>query len=106
MRVLKGDQVEVVAGRDKGRQGRVLAAFPTEGRVIVEGVNRVTRHTRVQQTRRGGRSGGLVHQDAPIDVSNVMVVDPDDDKPTKIGYRRDDEGRPVRYSRRTGKDIR
>lgn len=105
MRVRKGDQVEVVAGKDKGRQGQVLAVFPKDRRVIVEGVNRVTRHTKVEQTQRGARSGGIVHQDAPIDVSNVMVVDPDDDKPTRIGYRRQDDGRPVRYSRRTGKDI-
>lgn len=105
MRIRKGDQVEVVAGKDKGRQGQVLAVFPKDRRVIVEGVNRVTRHTKVEQTQRGARSGGIVHQDAPIDASNVMVVDPDDDKPTRVGYRRQEDGRPVRYSRRTGKDI-
>lgn len=105
MRVRKGDQVEVIAGKDKGRHGQVLAALPQRGRVIVEGVNRVTRHTKIQQSQRGSQSGGLVHQEASIDVSNVMVVDSDDDKRTRVGYRRDDNGRPVRYSRRTGKDI-
>lgn len=105
MRVRKDDQVEVVAGKDKGRQGKVLVALPKEGRVIVEGVNRITRHTKVEQTQRGGRSGGIVHQDAPIDVSNVMVIDPDDEKPTRVGHRKDDDGRRVRYSRRSGKDI-
>lgn len=105
MRIRKGDQVEVVAGKDKGRQGQVIAVHPQNGRVIVEGVNRITRHTRVQQTQRGARSGGIVHQDAPIDASNVMLIDPDDNKPTRIGYRREEGGSPVRYSRRTGKDI-
>lgn len=105
MRVRKGDQVEVIAGKDKGRKGQVIAVFPRDRRVIVEGVNRVTRHTKVEQTQRGARSGGIMHQDAPIDASNVMIVDPDDDKPTRVGYRRQEDGRPVRYSRRTGKDI-
>lgn len=105
MRIRKGDQVEVVAGKDKGRQGQVLTALPAKGRVIVEGVNRVTRHTKIQQSQRGSQSGGLVHQEAAIDVSNVMAIDPDDHKPTRVGYRRDEDGRPVRYSRRTGKDI-
>lgn len=105
MRVRKGDRVEVVAGKDKGSQGEIIAAYPKTGRVIVGGVNQVTRHTRMQQTQRAGRTGGLVHQEAPINVSNVMVVDPDDGKPTRLGYRRDTDGRPIRYSRRSGKDI-
>lgn len=105
MHVRKGDRVEVVAGKDKGSQGEIIAAYPKTGRVIIEGVNRVTRHTRMQQTQRAGRSGGLVHREAPVDVSNVMVVDPDDGKPTRVGVRRDADGRPIRYSRRSGKDI-
>ncbi len=104
MKVRKGDMVLVVAGKDKGAKGRVIQAYPDTGRVLVEGVNRIKKHTRVSRTQRGAQSGGIVTQEAAIDVSNVMVVD-SDGKPTRVGYRTDDEGRRVRVSRRTGKDI-
>ena len=104
MKVKKGDTVVVIAGKDKGAKGKVIAAYPKEQRVLVEGVNRIKKHTRVSTTQRGARSGGIVTQEAPIHVSNVMVID-GDGKPTRVGYRKDEDGRSVRVSRRTGKDI-
>ena len=104
MKVKKGDTVVVIAGKDKGARGKVIAALPREDRVIVEGVNRVKKHTRISTNARGAKTGGIVTQEAPIHVSNVMVVD-NDGKPTRIGYRKDEDGRSVRVSRRSGKDI-
>ena len=104
--IKKGDTVKVIAGKDKGVEGKVIAVLREEDRVIVEGVNRVKRHTKVvQQGGRGGTTGGIVTQEAPIHVSNVMVVD-SDGKPTRIGYRKDDEsGKNVRIAKTNGKDI-
>ena len=104
MRVHKGDMVLVIAGKDKGAKGKVIQAYPDTGRVLVEGVNRIKKHTRISRTQRGAQSGGIVTQEAAIDVSNVMIVD-SNGKPSRVGYRTDDEGRRVRVSRRTGEDI-
>ena len=105
MRVHKGDTVLVVSGKDKGAKGKVLEAFPTRDKVLVEGVNRIKKHTAVSRNERGAQSGGIVTQEAPIHVSNVMVVD-SDGKPTRISYRRDDEtGKKVRTAKTNGKDI-
>jgi large subunit ribosomal protein L24 len=104
MKVKKGDTVIVIAGKDAGSKGKVLAAYPKQQRVIVEGVNRVKKHTRISTTQRGAKSGGIVTQEASIHVSNVMVVD-SDGKPTRVGHRKDEDGRSVRVSRRSGKDI-
>jgi large subunit ribosomal protein L24 len=104
MKVKKGDTVEVVAGRDRGARGKVLAAYPDTNKVLVEGVNRVKKHTRISTTQRGAKTGGIITQEASIDVSNVMVVDPDGRR-TRVGYRIDDDGQKVRISRRTGKDL-
>src|ERR1041384_4138792 len=104
MKVKKGDTVVVIAGKDKGAKGKVIQAYPERDRVLVEGVNRIKKHTRITQTQRGAQSGGIVTQEAPIHVSNVMVVD-SDGKPTRVGYRTTDEGKRVRISRRNGKDI-
>ena len=104
MKVKKGDTVLVVSGPDRGAKGKVIAAYPKEQRVLVEGVNRIKKHTRVSTTQRGARSGGIVTQEAPIHVSNVMVVD-SDGKPTRVGYRVDDSGQKVRISRRSKKDL-
>jgi len=104
MKVRKGDTVVVIAGKDKGAKGKVIQAYPENNRVLVEGVNRIKKHTRITQTQRGAQSGGIVTQEAPIHVSNVMVVD-SDGKPTRVGYRTNDDGRRVRVSRRNGKDI-
>jgi large subunit ribosomal protein L24 len=94
----------VIAGKDKGAKGKVIQAYPENDRVLVEGVNRIKKHTRITQTQRGAQSGGIVTQEAPIHVSNVMVVDADG-KPARVGYRTNDDGRRVRVSRRNGKDI-
>jgi len=105
MKVHKGDTVLVVSGKDKGAKGKVLQAFPTRNKVLVEGVNRIKKHTAGSRNERGAQSGGIVTQEAPIHVSNVMVVD-SDGKPTRISYRRDDEtGKKVRIAKTNGKDI-
>jgi large subunit ribosomal protein L24 len=104
VKVKKGDTVEVIAGKDKGARGKVISALPRRDKVIVEGVNRVKKHTRIRTTQRGAKTGGIVTQEAAIHVSNVMVVD-SDGKPTRVGYRFDENGQKVRVSRRTGKDL-
>ena len=105
MKVHKGDTVLVVSGKDKGAKGKVLQAFPTRNKILVEGVNRIKKHTAISRTERGAKSGGIVTQEAPIHVSNVMVVD-SDGKPTRIGYRRDEEtGKKVRIAKTNGNDI-
>ena len=105
LNIKKGDTVQVITGKDKRAKGRVISAHPDTERVLVEGVNRVKRHTKVTQTSRGAQSGGIVIQEAPVHVSNVMVVCPNCDKPSRIGHRRNDEGRSVRVCRRCGGDI-
>jgi large subunit ribosomal protein L24 len=105
VKVHKGDTVLVISGKDKGAKGKVLQAYPTRNKVLVEGVNRIKKHTPISTNQRGSRSGGIVTQEAPIHVSNVMVVD-SDGKPTRVGYRVDEEtGKRVRISKRNGKDI-
>jgi large subunit ribosomal protein L24 len=104
VKVKKGDTVEVIAGKDKGARGKVIAAYPRQDKVIVEGVNRVKKHTRIRTTQRGAKTGGIVTQEASIHVSNVAVVD-SDGKPTRVGFRVDENGQKVRISRRTGKDL-
>ncbi len=104
MRVKKGDTVVVISGKDKGAKGKVIQAYPDSQRVLVEGVNRIKKHTKISQTQRGAQTGGIVTQEASIHVSNVMVVD-SDGKPTRVGYRENDEGKRVRVSKRNGKDI-
>ncbi|MDO3684525.1 50S ribosomal protein L24 [Micromonospora sp. C28ISP2-4] len=104
VKVKKGDTVVVIAGKDKGAKGKVIAAYPRQDKVLVEGVNRVKKHTRISTTQRGAKTGGVVTQEAPIHVSNVMVLD-SDGKPTRVGYRIDDNGQKVRIARSTGKDL-
>ena len=104
MKIKKGDTVQVIAGKDKGAKGKVIHAYPDRDRVLVEGVNRIKKHTRVTQNQRGAQSGGIVTQEAAIHVSNVMVVG-SDGKPTRVGKKTTDEGKRVRVSRRTGKEI-
>ena len=104
MKVHKGDTVLVVSGKDKGAKGKVIESYPQRSRILVEGVNRIKKHTSASQNERGASSGGIVTQEAPIHVSNVMVVD-SDGTPTRIGYRTDDNGKRVRISRKNGKDI-
>ena len=105
MKVRKGDTVLVISGKDKGAKGKVIQAFPKTQRVLVEGVNRIKKHTAASANERGASSGGIVTQEASIHVSNVMVVD-SDGNPTRVGYRVDEEtGKKVRISRKSGKDI-
>ena len=105
MKVHKGDTVLVISGKDKGAKGKVLVAYPARNKVLVEGVNRIKKHTAVSRNERGAQSGGIVTQEAAIHVSNVMVVD-SDGKPTRIGYRTDEEtGKKVRIAKTNGKDI-
>ncbi|GAA4908029.1 large subunit ribosomal protein L24 [Stackebrandtia albiflava] len=104
MKIKKNDRVRVVAGKDRGSEGKVIETYPERNRVLVEGVNRITKHTKIGQSNRGSKTGGIVTQEAPIHVSNVMVLDADN-QPTRVGYRRDEDGRKVRISRRTGKDL-
>ena len=104
MKIKKGDTVVVIAGKDKGAKGKVIQAYPTRDRVLVEGVNRIKKHTRVTQNQRGAQSGGIVTQEAPIHVSNVMLIDADG-KPTRVGKKVTDDGKRVRISRRTGKEL-
>jgi large subunit ribosomal protein L24 len=104
MKVKKGDTVLVIAGKDKGAKGKVIQAYPERDRVLVEGINRIKKHTKVSTTQRGAKTGGIVTQEAAIHISNVMVVD-GDNKPTKVGKRVDEEGRNIRVGRRSGKDL-
>lgn len=136
-KIKKGDLVEVIAGRtsdekklakrnerreaaglkplapgDKGKQGRVLKVFPATHKVLVEGVNMRTHHVRQGQNQQGQVTGGIEHHEAPIDVSNVALVDPKTKKPTKVGFREEQverDGRVrtvrVRYARSSGEDI-
>ena len=108
MKVKKGDTVLVIAGKDKGARGKVIQAYPARDRVLVEGVNRIKKHTAVSQNQRGAQSGGIVTQEAAIHVSNVMVIDADG-KPARVGRKvvesEDGKTSRVRISRRTGKEI-
>lgn len=106
MRIKVNDEVEVIAGNYKGVRGKVQRVFPNKGRVVISGVNIVKKHQKAQQT--GGRSkaqGGIIEFEAPIDVSNVMLVDPKTGELTRIGLRRDKDGRQVRYAKKSGEDL-
>lgn len=99
LHVRKDDIVIVISGKDKGKKGRVLAAYPRENRVLVEGVNIVKRHTRPNPAY---PQGGIIEKEAPIHASNVMLVDPKDGRPTRIGYKILDNGKKVRVAKRSG----
>lgn len=100
-KVKKGDRVAVLAGRYKGAEGEVLRVIPDEDRVVVQGVNIVTRHQRPNQMD----PGGIKRFEAPVHVSNVAHLDPRDGKPTRIGFRIDEHGRKTRYAKRSGEAI-
>src|SRR4051794_28246880 len=101
LKIKKGDKVVVIAGKDKGKTGEVLKVLPTEARVIVQGVNMMKRHTRPAM----GNPGGIVEKEAALHVSNVAHIDPKDQKPTRIGYRVLDDGKKVRYAKRSGEVL-
>ena len=116
--IKKGDLVQVISGPtperggDRGKQGKVLEVLVEQDRVIVEGVNYVTKHVRVGQTQRGTKTGGLETIEAPLHISNVQVVDPETKKPTRVGHRVEEQVKDgvkrtvrVRYAKKSGKDL-
>jgi large subunit ribosomal protein L24 len=107
LKIRRDDTVRVIAGKDKGRTGRVLRVDPARQRVYVEGANIIKRHTRprtLRDTQRAQELGGIVEKEGPIHVSNVMLIDPDSGDPTRVGVRREG-GRRVRVAKRSGKEI-
>ena len=101
LKIKKGDNVVVVSGRDKGRTGEVLRVFPSEGRVLVQGVNIAKRHTKPRM----GEPGGILEKELPLHISNVAHIDPASGKPTRVGYKFLGDGRKVRFARRSGEVI-
>jgi len=105
LKIRRDDTVIVTSGKDRGKSGRVLRVDPKHQRVYVEGLNIVKRHTRPQQVRDAQRAeqvGGVVEKEGPIHISNVMLVDPKDDKPTRVSVERDDDGTRRRVAKRSG----
>jgi len=102
MKIRKGDRVRVLSGKDRGKEGVVMRAIPERDRVIVEGVNAAKKH---QRPTRMTMQGGIIDKDMPIHVSNVAVISPGDGRPTRIGYRFDEQGRKIRVCRRTGAEL-
>jgi large subunit ribosomal protein L24 len=98
-KIKKGDKVVVLAGRDKGRRGEVMSVNPDQGRAIVGGVNLVKRHTKANAQN---SEGGIISKEAPIELSNVAIADPKDGKPTRVGFKVLDDGRKVRFAKRSG----
>lgn len=97
----KGDKVVVVAGKDKGKRGEILSVLPAEGRAVVQGVNLIKRHSRPTQTS----AGGILTKEAPIQLSNLMIEDPKDGAPTRVGFKVSDDGKKVRFAKKSGEVI-
>ena len=105
MKIRRDDTVRIIAGKDRGRTGRILRVDPKNKRVYVEGANIIKRHMRprtLRDTQRAQELGGIVEKEGPIHVSNVMLLDPKDNKPTRVGVRRDKGGQRERYAKRSG----
>ena len=106
MKIKKGDRVVVIAGKDNGREGTVIAAYPRLQRVLVEGVNMIKKNTKVSyQGQRGAREGGIVQKEALLHVSNVALIDPSTKKAARAGYRLGEDGTKTRVTRPGGKDL-
>src|SRR5436190_14600402 len=108
LRIRGGDSVVVIAGKDRGKTGKVLRCEPGKRRLYVEGLNMVKRHQRprsIKDTQKSAQAGGIIEKEGPIDVSNVMLLDPEANKPTRVGIRIGDDGKRVRYAKRTGTAI-
>ena len=106
-KVRRGDTVQVIAGKDSGKQGRVLRVDPKKNKVFVEGLNIIKRHQRprsIKDTQKGAEAGGIIEKEGPIHVSKVMLLDPSDNKPTRVGVRVKD-GKRERYAKRTGTAV-
>ena len=101
LKIKRGDRVVVLAGRDKGKRGEVLQVIPSENRALVQGVNVVRRH----QKQSAAQEGGIVSKEAPIHVSNIAIEDPADGSPSRVGYKFMDDGRKVRFAKRSGEAI-
>ena len=101
LKVKKGDKVVILAGRDKGKKGEILKVFPSESRAVVRGVNVVRKH----QKQSANQEGGIIAKEAPIHISNIAIEDPKDGEPSRIGYRILDDGRKVRFAKRSGEVI-
>jgi large subunit ribosomal protein L24 len=101
MKIKKGDTVVVISGRDKGKTGEVLRVLPPERRAVVQGVNLARRHTKPRM----GEPGGIIEKELALDISNIALLDPASGKPTRIGYKTLDDGRKVRFARRSGEII-
>lgn len=100
-KIKKGDKVVVLAGRDKGRKGEVTLVLPKDGKALVSGVNLVKRHQKQSQTQ----EGGIISKEAAIQLSNIAIADPKDGKPTRVGFKILDDGRKVRFAKRSGDII-
>ena len=100
--VRKGDTVIVVAGKERGKKGKVLRVIPEKGRVVVERINMIKKHQKPTQKI---RQGGIIEREGAIHLSNVMLVDPGSDKPTRVGHRQDEDGKNVRICKRGGADL-
>ena len=101
LKIKKGDRVVVLTGRDKGKRGEVLQVIPVENRAVVQGINVVRRH----QKQSPQQEGGIVSKEAPIHISNIAVEDPSDGSPSRVGYKITDDGRKVRFAKRSGEAI-
>lgn len=101
MFIKRNDKVKVIAGKDKGKEGEILKAFPAQDRVIVKGVNIIKKH---QKPSNDNPNGGIVEVEAPIHVSNVMLIDPSNNEATRVGFKVED-GKKVRVSKKTGENI-
>ncbi len=101
LKIKKGDKVVVITGRDKGKTGEVVRVLPKEMRLVVQGVNLVKRHQRQSQTQQGG----IIEKEATIHISNVAHIDPQSDKPTRVGFKVQDDGRKIRVAKRSGAPI-
>ena len=107
-KIRRGDTVAVIAGKDAGKQGKVLRVDPKKGRLFVEGLNMVKRHQRprsLKDTQRGGKVGGVIEKEGPIHISNVMVMDPRENKPTRVRVERSAEGKRERVAVRSGQKL-
>ena len=105
MKIKKGDTVQVLTGKDRGLRGKVLVAYPNEERVLVEGANRIKKHTKQTTSARGSQTGGIVVTEAPVHVSNVAFIHPKTGKPGRLGYRINDDGTKVRVCRSGGNEV-
>ena len=108
LRIREGDNVIVIAGKDRGKTGKVLRCEPAKRRLYVEGLNMVKRHQRprsIKDTQKSAQAGGIIEKEGPIDVSNVMLLDPAGNRPTRIGIRVGEDGKRARYAKRTGQAI-